>query len=89
MNHEPTIKFSLRNCAHAGPAWPSNVAKAQHGTPTESALPLLLPLLQVLPLLLFLVCRDAVALVLWPGLPNPCSVLMSRLILPCASRGID
>lgn len=32
----PTMKFSLRKCAQAGPAWPSKVAKAQHGTTVET-----------------------------------------------------
>ncbi len=90
VKHKPTMKFSLRKCAQAGPAWPSNVAKAQHGTPAVSALLLLLPVLLVLPVLLFLACLAVAGLELWLAqLPNPCSVLMSNLILPCPCSGID
>lgn len=63
------MKFSLRKCAQAGPAWPSNVANAQQGT-VPAALPLVLGPLE-LPLLGGL------------GRATPCNVRRSRLILPC------
>lgn len=64
------MKFSLRKCAHAGPAWPSNVAKAQQGTVPALLPPLVLGFLE----LALLDC--------WLGPYSPCNVRRSRLILP-------